>query len=79
MPVCQSRGFLVPGKRSAMRKFNFFRGSLITVLFLSVEFAWSQGTPDPKLLEGARKEREVVWYTTTNLEPAKRIVDQAAL
>jgi iron(III) transport system substrate-binding protein len=58
-----------------MRKFHFFRDSLIAVLFLSVEFAWSQAAPDPKFLEGARKEREVVWYTTTNLEPAKRIVD----
>jgi iron(III) transport system substrate-binding protein len=30
---------------------------------------------DPKVIEGAKKEQEVVWYTTTNLEPAKRIID----
>ncbi|HWP60799.1 MAG TPA: extracellular solute-binding protein [Candidatus Acidoferrales bacterium] len=33
------------------------------------------GASDPKVIEAAKSEREVVWYTTTNLEPAKRIVD----
>jgi len=37
--------------------------------------SWSQ-SPDPKRLEGAKKEREVVWYMTTSLETSKIIVDQ---
>jgi iron(III) transport system substrate-binding protein len=37
--------------------------------------SWSQTGPDPKLIEGAKKEREVVWYTTTSLETSKIIVD----
>ncbi|MBI2988935.1 MAG: extracellular solute-binding protein [Deltaproteobacteria bacterium] len=37
--------------------------------------SWSQSSADPKVIEGAKKEREVVWYTTTNLETSKKISD----
>jgi ABC-type Fe3+ transport system substrate-binding protein len=37
--------------------------------------AWTQPA-DPKIIEGAKKEREVLWYTTTNLETSKVVVDQ---
>ncbi|MBI4488031.1 MAG: extracellular solute-binding protein [Deltaproteobacteria bacterium] len=37
--------------------------------------SWPQGVPDPKLIGGAKKEGQVVWYTTTNLETSKRISD----
>jgi len=38
--------------------------------------AWSQTGSEPKVVEAAKKEREVVWYTTTNLETSKVVVDQ---
>lgn len=37
---------------------------------------WAQVGSDPRLVEAAKKEREVVWYTTTNLETSKVVVDQ---
>ena len=38
--------------------------------------AWAQIAADPKIIEAAKKEREVLWYTTTNLETSKVVVDQ---
>ena len=38
--------------------------------------AWAQIVTDPKVIEAAKKEREVLWYTTTNLETSKAVVDQ---
>jgi len=50
---------------------------LLTVaLFLRPQHLWSQSSADPKRVEAAKKEREVVWYTTTSLETSKVIVDQ---
>ena len=50
---------------------------LLTVaLFLRPQHLWSQSSADSKLVEAAKKEREVVWYTTTSLETSKVIVDQ---
>ncbi|HET8579960.1 MAG TPA: extracellular solute-binding protein, partial [Nitrospiraceae bacterium] len=51
-------------------------GVLIVVLFYGPCPSWPQTGPDPKLIEAAKKEREVVWYTTTSLETSKVIVDQ---
>jgi iron(III) transport system substrate-binding protein len=31
---------------------------------------------DPKIIEGAKREHDVVWYTTTNLETSKVVVDR---
>lgn len=31
---------------------------------------------DPKVIEGAKKEGEVVWYTATNLEVSKKLTDE---
>ncbi|MBI4487683.1 MAG: extracellular solute-binding protein, partial [Deltaproteobacteria bacterium] len=33
------------------------------------------GSADPKVIEGAKREGEVVWYTATNLEVSKRLAD----
>lgn len=49
---------------------------LLCLLFLQPVISWSQGSPDPKLLEGAKKEGELVWYTTTSLEASKAFVDR---
>jgi iron(III) transport system substrate-binding protein len=38
--------------------------------------AWPQIPADAKIIEAAKKEREVLWYTTTNLETSKAVVDQ---
>jgi len=43
---------------------------------LIAEIVWAQIAADPKIIEAAKKEREVVWYTTTNLETSKVVVDQ---
>ena len=48
----------------------------VVALVCSTSFAWAQIGPDPKLVEAAKKEREVVWYTTTNLETSKVVADR---
>ena len=37
---------------------------------------WSQGSPDPKLIEGAKKEAQLVYYTTMTLDQSKQTVDR---
>lgn len=43
---------------------------------LIAALAGAQVGSDPRLIDAAKKEREVVWYTTTNLETSKVVVDQ---
>jgi iron(III) transport system substrate-binding protein len=50
-------------------------GISIVALFFRPFPCWAQAGPDPKIMEGAKKEREVVWYTTTNLETSKVLAD----
>jgi len=38
--------------------------------------AWSQGSPNPKLVEAAKKEGELVYYTTMTLDQSKSVVDR---
>src|SRR5215510_14514808 len=57
-------------RRVSMRSWaraGFFCSFTVALLF-GPRLSWSQAGPDPKLIENAKKEREVVWYTTTNLE-----------
>jgi ABC-type Fe3+ transport system substrate-binding protein len=49
--------------------------SLLALGFSTV-LVRAQSGLDPKQVEAAKKEREVVWYTTTNLETSKVVVDQ---
>lgn len=42
---------------------------------LIAALSWAQVGSDPRLIEAAKKEREVVWYTTTSLETSKVVVD----
>src|SRR5215467_13939079 len=37
---------------------------------------WAQGSPDAKLLEGAKREGQLVYYTTMTLDQSKHTVDQ---
>ena len=48
---------------------------LALALFLTPLDLWTQSGTDAKLLEAAKKEREVVWYTTTNLETSRVLAD----
>jgi iron(III) transport system substrate-binding protein len=38
--------------------------------------AWSQASPDPKLVEAAKKEGQLVYYTTMTLDQSKAVVDR---
>jgi iron(III) transport system substrate-binding protein len=37
---------------------------------------YAQESPNPKLVEGARKEGEIVWYTTMSLDQSKQFMDR---
>jgi iron(III) transport system substrate-binding protein len=47
----------------------------LVILFDEPLRAWSQSGADPRVVEGAKKEREIVWYTTTSLETSRAISD----
>ena len=49
---------------------------LATVLcLLTADFAWSQTDERAKLVEAARKEGKLVWYTSTNVTESKPLLD----
>jgi iron(III) transport system substrate-binding protein len=52
----------------------------VGLLFFSIlaipSVSWSQGKPDPKLIEGAKKEGQIVYYTTMTLDQSKQTVDR---
>src|SRR5215510_1509634 len=48
---------------------------ILAVLLLPA-VSWSQSAPDPKLIEGAKKEGQVVYYTTMTLDQSKQTVDK---
>ena len=51
--------------------------SLLIFSILAIpSVSWSQGKPDPKLIEGAKKEGQVVYYTTMTLDQSKQTVDR---
>ena len=45
------------------------------LLCLPPAVAFPQTSPDPKLIEGAKKEGEVVWYTSMVLEQSKVVIE----
>ena len=49
---------------------------LFLILLLLSPAVLAQTHPDPKLVEGAKREREIVYYTTTTLDQSKRVVDR---
>ena len=48
----------------------------MSAVIFAVEFASSQANPDPKLVEGAKREGEMVFYTTMTLDQSKVVVDR---
>jgi iron(III) transport system substrate-binding protein len=49
---------------------------IILGLLLVPAVSWSQSGPDPKLIEAAKKEGELVYYTTMTLDQSKQTVDR---
>lgn len=49
---------------------------LIFSILVIPSVSWSQGKPDPKLIEGAKKEGQIVYYTTMTLDQSKQTVDR---
>ena len=43
---------------------------------LGIQRAPGQINPDPKLVEGAKKEGEMIFYTTMTLDQSKEVVDR---
>jgi hypothetical protein len=52
-------------------------GSFVGVIFAALFAARAVASrADPNVIEGAKKEGEVVWYTTTALETSKKLADE---
>jgi len=49
---------------------------LASIVSLSTGPALAQDRPDPKIVEGARKEGEIVWYTTMSVDQNKEFMDR---
>ena len=48
--------------------------SYLTCLLIPPIYA--QESPDPKVVEAARREGEIVWYTTMSLDQSKEFMDR---
>ncbi|HWP58668.1 MAG TPA: extracellular solute-binding protein [Candidatus Acidoferrales bacterium] len=48
----------------------------VVLAVLAAAPAWSQTAPDPKIIEGAKKEGEVIYFTTMTLDQSKQVVDR---
>lgn len=61
-----------------MKNWSLLRavGYFSCAVFLLPALAWSQSNPDPKLIEGAKKEGALVYYTTMTLDQSKQTVDK---
>src|SRR5207244_12285735 len=46
---------------------------IFSILVIS-SVSWSQGKAEPKLIEGAKKEGQIVYYTTMTLDQSKQTV-----
>ena len=49
----------------------------LSVWFIAMggQFAWAQGDDRTKMIEAAKKEGRLVWYTSTNLTESKPLLD----
>ena len=60
---------------TAAERSVLFVGTLFLFLSLLLDQARAQ-TPDPKLIEGAKKEGQMVFYTTMTLDQSKEVIDR---
>ena len=49
---------------------------LVCIVALQSFPVYAQESPDPKVVEAARKEGEIVWYTTMSLDQSKQFMDR---
>jgi iron(III) transport system substrate-binding protein len=49
--------------------------SILLALFWTAS-SWGQTSANPKVIEGAKKEGKVIWYTTMTIDQSKQVVDQ---
>src|SRR3990172_3441476 len=54
---------------------RIFSWLIFGFLFFLSQPSQAQKSPDPKLLEGAKKEGEIVWYTSMALDQSKPVAD----
>jgi len=52
------------------------RSFLLVLLLLLPSRSWSQSSPEPGMVEAAKKERALVWYTSISLEYSKAIAER---
>ena len=50
--------------------------AFFAAFYFQPALTWSQSGPNPKLVDGARKEGELIWYTTMTLDQSKETVDR---
>lgn len=50
--------------------------AFILLQILGFQRAQGQSNPDPKLVDGAKKEGQMIFYTTMTLDQSKEVVDQ---
>ena len=49
--------------------------SCLTIWLCGIPSAWSQSEHNAKLIEGAKKEGNLVWYTSMNISDSRRLLD----
>src|SRR5258706_14332550 len=49
---------------------------LLVLALIFPASAWAQGSPNAKLIEAAKKEGEVIYYTTMTLDQSKSVADR---
>lgn len=61
-----------------MKAWKISRAALVFVgaTLLLPALARAQASADPKVIEAAKKEGEVIWYTTMTLDQSKQVVDR---
>jgi len=64
------------GYGMAIQRWRRTGGLLVVAWVLAPASAWSQTSPDPKLIEGAKKEGQLVYYTTMTLDQSKAVIDR---
>ncbi len=50
--------------------------AVILFQILGFQRAQGQSNPDPKLVEGTKKEGQMIFYTTMTLDQSKEVVDR---
>lgn len=60
---------------SAVLKSLIFVAAWVVLFAIGAASAWSQSDEKSKLIEGAKKEGKLVWYTSTNVTESKPLLD----